>query len=121
MTPPLRELSFWERHNRIIETFREILKQRNKTMIKLTTAMVIAAAFASPSLAARTSCDSGAQENWMSKAEITSKAQGMGYEVRRIKAERGCYELYAISPEGQMVEAMFHPVTGELVNGTDKD
>jgi len=90
-------------------------------MRHLITASVIAIALASPAMAARTTCDSGPSNTWMSKAEITAKATEMGYEVRRVKVENGCYEVYAISPAGQKVEALFHPVTGELVNGSDKD
>jgi len=32
-----------------------------------------------------------------------------------VKVERGCYEVYAISPKGQRVEAFFNPTNGELV------
>jgi hypothetical protein len=39
-------------------------------------------------------CDSGPQE-----------------EVRRIKIDGGCYEVYALNEKGERVEAYFHPKT----------
>ncbi|AWI59573.1 PepSY domain-containing protein [Sinorhizobium fredii] len=36
-----------------------------------------------------------------------------GWSVRRIKEDGGCYEAYDTTPEGQRVEAYFHPVTLE--------
>jgi hypothetical protein len=34
-----------------------------------------------------------------------------GWQVRRIKEDGGCYEVYALDETGQRVEAYFHPVT----------
>ena len=36
-----------------------------------------------------------------------------GWQVRRIKVNGGCYEVYGTTPEGDRVEAYLHPVTLE--------
>ncbi|WP_082342786.1 MULTISPECIES: PepSY domain-containing protein [Shinella] len=38
-----------------------------------------------------------------------------GLDVRRIKVENGCYEVYAIDAKGAKVETIFNPQTGEPV------
>ena len=58
-------------------------------------------------------CDSGVQTGWKSKQELAAKMKKDGWTVRHIKVDGGCYEAYATSPEGQRVEAYFHPVTLE--------
>ena len=37
------------------------------------------------------------------------------WEVRNVKVDGGCYEVYAIDDKGERVEAYFHPVTLEPV------
>ena len=34
-----------------------------------------------------------------------------GWQIRRIKEDGGCYEVYAVTDKGDRVEAYFHPVT----------
>lgn len=36
-----------------------------------------------------------------------------GWEVRNIKVDGGCYEVYALDEKKERVEAYFHPVTLE--------
>jgi len=61
----------------------------------------------------RMTCESGDPANWKTKQELESKMKSDGWTVRRIKEDGGCYEAYGTSPEGQRVEAYFHPVTLE--------
>jgi hypothetical protein len=51
----------------------------------------------------------------MSIANVQAKAEGMGYKVRQVKIEDGCYEIYAIDKDGNRVEAYLNPVTAEIV------
>ena len=84
--------------------------------MKTLTAMTLAATMlAAPAFANKISCDSGEQSAWMSQDAILTIARDLGYETRRVKVERGCYEVYAISPKGERVEAFFNPTNGELV------
>lgn len=59
------------------------------------------------------SCDSGDRSGWKSKQELETRMKAEGWKVRRIKIDGGCYEAYGTTPEGQRVEAYFHPVTLE--------
>ncbi len=56
----------------------------------------------------------------MTKDAIKTKFTGLGYEVKRIKDEDGCYEVYAITKEGSRVELYVNPVTGDVVK-TERD
>lgn len=58
-------------------------------------------------------CDSGDRSTWKSMQMLETKVKAEGWQVRRIKEDGGCYELYGTTPEGDRVEAYFHPVTLE--------
>ncbi len=75
---------------------------------------VAALAFAvSASATGLYSCDSGDKSDWKSMQDLEAKMEAEGWTVRRIKEDGGCYEAYGTTPEGQRVEAYFHPVTLE--------
>ena len=38
-----------------------------------------------------------------------------GWQIRRIKIDGGCYEVYALNEKGERVEAYFHPKTLDAV------
>ena len=56
-------------------------------------------------------CDSGPTEGWQPQAVLEKKLVDEKWQVRRIKVDGGCYEVYGINDKGQRVEAYFHPVT----------
>lgn len=56
-------------------------------------------------------CESGPKSGWKSTEVLTKQLTDQGWQVRRIKEDGGCYEVYAIDDKGQRVEAYFHPVT----------
>lgn len=56
-------------------------------------------------------CDSGSQDSWRSQDELKAQLVEKGWEVRRIKIDGGCYEVYALNEKGERVEAYFHPQT----------
>lgn len=64
-------------------------------------------------------CGAAAQDKWMTEDALKAKATEMGFDVRQIKIEDGCYEVYGIK-DGQKVEALFNPETGAQV-GVDGD
>lgn len=89
-------------------------------MYKLIVAAVAIAAFSAPALASENSCSSAPQSQWMSKNDIKAKYTKMGYEVRQIKTENGCYEIYAMK-NGERFSAALNPVSGKVVGGPDSD
>ncbi len=58
-----------------------------------------------------TKCDVP-KDKWMSEDAMKAKAKELGLDVRKIKVENGCYEVYAIDAKGKKVEQVFNPETG---------
>jgi hypothetical protein len=56
-------------------------------------------------------CDSGPQETWQPQAKLEQQLKEKGWQIRRIKIDGGCYEVYALNEKGERVEAYFHPKT----------
>ena len=56
-------------------------------------------------------CDSGPKEGWQAQATLEKKLIEQKWQVRRIKVDGGCYEVYGMNEKGERVEAYFHPVT----------
>ena len=62
-----------------------------------------------------TDCTSASKDQWMSEDAIKAKASEMGYDVRSVKVEDGCYEAYALNAKGERVEVYLDPVTAAIV------
>jgi hypothetical protein len=60
-------------------------------------------------------CDSGPESGWQSQDVLSKQLTDKGWQVRRIKVDGGCYEVYALNEKGERVEAYFHPQTLEPV------
>ncbi len=60
-------------------------------------------------------CDSGSPDTWQTQEKLTGMLKAKGWEVRNIKVDGGCYEVYALDEKKERVEAYFHPVTLERV------
>lgn len=56
-------------------------------------------------------CDSGPREGWQSQDKLSAMLKEKGWQVRRIKEDGGCYEVYAVDEKGQRTESYFHPRT----------
>ncbi len=70
------------------------------------------AALAAPASATgRMTCDAGPQSGWRTQAQLVETLTRQGWQVRRTKIDGGCYEVYGTTPQGDRVEAYFHPVT----------
>jgi hypothetical protein len=85
---------------------------------KITVAVLLATTIASMQVASATglaTCDSGSPDTWQSQDKLTAMLKEKGWEVRNVKVDGGCYEVYAIDDKGERVEAYFHPVTLEPV------
>jgi hypothetical protein len=88
-------------------------------LCKFSAAMLVAAIVASPAQVANATglatCDSGPPEKWQSQDKLAAMLKEKGWEIRNIKVDGGCYEVYAIDGKGERIEAYFHPVTFERV------
>ena len=54
-------------------------------------------------------CDSGPKSGWQSTDVLTKQLTDKGWQVRRIKEDGGCYEVYAIDDKGQRGRGVFPP------------
>ncbi len=73
-----------------------------------------ASAFAEGS-ESKNACGDTDKSTWISQDDAKAKAIAVGFDVRQVKDEGGCYEIYAIDKAGNKVEKLMHPVTGEFV------
>lgn len=85
-------------------------------MFKHLALAVIGATFfiSSPATATgKMTCNAGPQKSWKSQDVLKASLIKQGWQVRKSKIDGGCYEVYGTDPEGNRVEAYFHPVTLE--------
>ncbi len=74
-------------------------------------AAILAVAFSSAGATGLATCDSGAKAGWKPESALREELTKKGWNIRRIKEDGGCYEVYAIDDKGRRVESYFHPVT----------
>ncbi len=73
-----------------------------------------ALAVGSPALATgKMTCNAGPQKGWKTQKALQDSLKKQGWQVRKSKVDGGCYEVYGTDPQGNRVEAYFHPVTLE--------
>lgn len=58
-------------------------------------------------------CEATTKSDWLSKAEMEAQLEAVGWIVRFMNEDGGCWEVYGTNPAGQRVEGYFYPVTGE--------
>lgn len=87
-------------------------------------ALALSGALLPPAAARATglaTCDSGTREGWQAQEKLAALLKEKGWQVRRIKEDGGCYEVYALNDKGERVEAYFHPRTLAPVPTGSKD
>jgi len=78
------------------------------------TALIATAGLPSPALATgKMSCEAGPQSGWKTQDELKADLVKKGWTIKKSKIDGGCYEVYGTTPEGDRVEAYFHPVSLE--------
>ncbi|HVM21864.1 MAG TPA: PepSY domain-containing protein [Sphingomicrobium sp.] len=82
-----------------------------KTRLTILAAAAAAALAAAPASATgKMTCDAP-KAQWKSIEALEAQLQKQGWTVRKSKVDGGCYEVYGTDPEGNRVEAYFHPVS----------
>jgi len=54
-------------------------------------------------------------ENWMKETELKQRLKRMGYLIRSIRIESGCYEIYGLDPRGRRIQILIDPATAKPV------
>ena len=79
---------------------------------------VLALAAAGPALAAG-NCSTAPKSKWQAKSALESQLQAEGYNVRQIKIEGGCYEVYATDKDGKRANMAFNAETLEKLDNPE--
>jgi hypothetical protein len=91
------------------------LTENTMKTVNFTGRLCAAVAFALLASAAQATgfatCESGPRESWQPEDKLAAALKEKGWQIRRIKEDGGCYEVYALDEKGQRVEAYFHPRT----------
>lgn len=83
-------------------------------ILSLTLAAAAIAATSTPASATGViTCKAGPVSGWKSQDDLKAKLTKEGWTITKSKVDGGCYEVYGTTPEGDRVEAYFHPVTLE--------
>ena len=61
------------------------------------------------------SCAPQPRDRWMAAEQVTAKVQAMGYTVREIEADDGCWEVSGTDRNGARIEIKLDPVSGTPV------
>ena len=91
------------------------------TSLSLAALATIACASVPASATGVITCKAGPVSGWKSEKALTEKLTKEGWTVRKSKVDGGCYEVYGTTPEGDRVEAYFHPVTLEKLYVARRD
>jgi hypothetical protein len=93
-------------------------------MRAICTATIVALSFLAPTTGQATglaTCDSGPQTGWKSQEALADILLKVGWkEVRRMKPDGGCWEVYGINENGRQAESYFHPVTLQHIMTTQR-
>lgn len=82
-----------------------------KLKLMIIAAVVAGAAAATPaSGTGKMTCDAP-QAQWKGMDALQAQLKKQGWEIRKAKVDGGCYEVYGTDPQGNRVEAYFHPVS----------
>lgn len=89
---------------------------------------IIAVALAAPviltstlALASTEQCSSAPKTQWRTADDAKVAAEALGYKnIRSVKVEDGCYEVYAFSKEGRRAEVHLNPLSLKIVRVKNK-
>lgn len=60
-------------------------------------------------------CSGTRSDQAKTKEQVSAYFEAKGWEIRRIKVDDGCFEIYGIDNEGRRREAYVDPATLEIV------
>ena len=78
----------------------------------------IALVAASPALA-NGKCSFAPKSKWQPKEALQRQLESDGYNVRQIKIEGGCYEVYAVDREGKRANMAYNAETLEKLDNPE--
>jgi hypothetical protein len=98
------------------------ITQRGPDMMKTTALLTLATVTMITGTAhASSSYCNEPRSKWMSMDEARASVTKMGYKVRKMEVDDGCYEAYAIDDKGRRMEIYINPVTAAVVKMKQDD
>ena len=83
-------------------------------LLALTAATTMALGVSAPAQATgKMKCEAGPQSGWKTRADLEANLVAKGWTIKKARVDGGCYEVYGTTPDGDRVEAYFHPVSLE--------
>ena len=64
-------------------------------------------------------CSHAPESKWQPKSALESQLQADGYQVRKIKIEGGCYEVYATDKQGHRANMAYNAETLEKLDNAE--
>lgn len=58
-------------------------------------------------------CQAGPKAQWRAQAELEAQLKAEGWKIKRVKVDKGCYEVYGTDGQDKKRETFFHPKTFE--------
>ena len=92
----------------------------NRTIAALIFALTVGTS-ASALASEQARCGTVPKEKWLTSETVKARMAEQGYEVRAIKAERGCFEVKATDKNGARVEIYVNPETGAPLQPDARD
>jgi hypothetical protein len=66
--------------------------------------------------AEKITCTDTPRSSWLPEAKIREIFGAQNFALAKLKVSRGnCYEFYAVDRNGMVVEAYYHPISGDVV------
>lgn len=59
------------------------------------------------------------RDQWQPQSALEQQLSAKGWDIKRVKQEEGCYEVYALDADGHRREVYFDPKTLAPVGGED--
>lgn len=79
---------------------------------------VALAVLAATSAQARDDCDVAIAQ-WQPREAVRALAKDLGWTLKRLKIDDGCYEVYGVDRQGRRFEAKIDPATLEIIEIED--
>lgn len=83
-------------------------------MLKTALLLALGAVASSAALAGTDLCASP-KDQWQAMPALEKKLSAEGWTIRKIKLDKGCYEVYGTDDKGRRVESYFDPRTLDRV------
>ncbi|WP_430475076.1 PepSY domain-containing protein [Thalassospira lucentensis] len=90
---------------------------KKNTAIAFVTGLLVVSG-AVPALAGDDMCNVP-MDQWQPRENLQAKLEAEGWQVKKVTTDDGCYEVYAITKDGEHVEAYFNPESLEAVTPTE--